>query len=77
MKFELESQLADSRVIWDLWPGMIREALSDRGKWPPPPPASYEEETIDFATQGRLRPLSGDDVWHVYLGRKMLRTFNQ
>lgn len=33
-------------------------------------------ETIDFSTQGRLRPMTADDVWFLYLGRKMLRTFN-
>lgn len=33
-------------------------------------------ETIDFSTQGRLRPMTADDVWFLFLGRKMLRTFN-
>jgi hypothetical protein len=33
-------------------------------------------ETADFATEGRQRPMGPDDLWHLYLGRKMLRTFN-
>jgi hypothetical protein len=33
-------------------------------------------ETIDFSTQGRLRPMTNDDAWFLYLGRRMLRTFN-
>lgn len=33
-------------------------------------------ETIDFSTQGRLRPMTADDLWYLFLGRRMLRTFN-
>ena len=33
-------------------------------------------ETLDFSTQGRIRPMTQDDIWYLYLGRKMLRTFN-
>ncbi len=33
-------------------------------------------ETIDFATAGRSRPLGGDELWYLFLGRKLLRTFN-
>ncbi|WP_372898015.1 HEAT repeat domain-containing protein [Stieleria sp.] len=33
-------------------------------------------ETIDQATAGRSRPLSGEDLFNLYKGRKMLRTFN-
>jgi len=33
-------------------------------------------ETIDIATAGRQRPVSPEDVFHLYKGRKMLRTFN-
>lgn len=33
-------------------------------------------ETIDQPTAGRARPLQPIDLWHLYLGRKMLRTFN-
>lgn len=34
-------------------------------------------ETTDHPTQGRNRPLTPDDMWHLFLGRKMLRTFNR
>lgn len=34
-------------------------------------------ETIDHPTAGRLRPLSPGDLFNLYKGRKMLRTFNQ
>ncbi|WP_146520495.1 HEAT repeat domain-containing protein [Stieleria varia] len=33
-------------------------------------------ETIDQPTAGRLRPLTASDAFHLYKGRKMLRTFN-
>ena len=33
-------------------------------------------ETIDHPISGRLRPLSVDDLFNLYKGRKMLRTFN-
>ncbi|MGI9470007.1 MAG: HEAT repeat domain-containing protein [Rubripirellula sp.] len=33
-------------------------------------------ETIDHPISGRLRPLSPDDLFNLYKGRKMLRTFN-
>ncbi len=33
-------------------------------------------ETIDQPTSGRLRPLMPEDLFHLYKGRKMLRTFN-
>jgi hypothetical protein len=33
-------------------------------------------ETVDFSTQGRLRPMTPPDLWYLYLGRKLLRTFN-
>lgn len=33
-------------------------------------------ETIDHATAGRSRPMSGEDLFNLYKGRKMLRTFN-
>ena len=33
-------------------------------------------ETIDRPISGRLRPLSADDLFNLYKGRKMLRTFN-
>ncbi len=33
-------------------------------------------ETIDHPISGRMRPLSPDDLFNLYKGRKMLRTFN-
>lgn len=33
-------------------------------------------ETIDQTTVGRPRPLGTQEMWYIYLGRKMLRTFN-
>lgn len=33
-------------------------------------------ETIDQPVSGRLRPLSAEDLFNLYKGRKMLRTFN-
>lgn len=33
-------------------------------------------ETIDHPIAGRLRPLSPDDIFNLFKGRKMLRTFN-
>lgn len=33
-------------------------------------------ETIDLPTVGRLRPPTSEDLFHLYKGRKMLRTFN-
>ena len=33
-------------------------------------------ETIDQPTSGRLRPLMPEDLFNLYMGRKMLRTFN-
>lgn len=33
-------------------------------------------ETIEQPTAGRLRPLGPEDLFHLYKGRKMLRTFN-
>ena len=33
-------------------------------------------ETIDQATAGRTRPMQPEDVFNLYKGRKMLRTFN-
>ncbi|QEF96151.1 hypothetical protein Mal15_01780 [Stieleria maiorica] len=33
-------------------------------------------ETIDQATAGRTRPLGAEDLFNLYKGRKMLRTFN-
>lgn len=33
-------------------------------------------ETIDHPVSGRLRPLSPEDLFNLYKGRKMLRTFN-
>ncbi|EMI16815.1 hypothetical protein RMSM_06268 [Rhodopirellula maiorica SM1] len=33
-------------------------------------------ETIDQAVAGRTRPLTPGDVFNLYKGRKMLRTFN-
>jgi hypothetical protein len=33
-------------------------------------------ETIEISTSHRLRPFDTDDLWHLYLGRKLLRTFN-
>jgi len=33
-------------------------------------------ETIEVTTAGRQRPVSPEDVFHLYKGRKMLRTFN-
>lgn len=33
-------------------------------------------ETMDLPTAGRLRPATPADVFHLYKGRKMLRTFN-
>ena len=33
-------------------------------------------ETIDYITVGRPRPLGPQDLWNLYKGRKMLRTFN-
>ncbi|MEM1228596.1 MAG: HEAT repeat domain-containing protein [Planctomycetota bacterium] len=33
-------------------------------------------ETIDLPTEGRMRPATSEDVFQLYKGRKMLRTFN-
>lgn len=33
-------------------------------------------ETIDQPTAGRSRPLTADDIFNLYKGRKMIRTFN-
>ncbi|MCA9137658.1 MAG: HEAT repeat domain-containing protein [Planctomycetales bacterium] len=33
-------------------------------------------ETIDHATEGRTRPMTAGDLFNLYKGRKMLRTFN-
>jgi len=33
-------------------------------------------ETMDLPTAGRLRPPQSQDMFHLYKGRKMLRTFN-
>jgi len=33
-------------------------------------------ETMDLPTAGRLRPPQSQDIFHLYKGRKMLRTFN-
>ncbi|MFG0263335.1 MAG: HEAT repeat domain-containing protein [Novipirellula sp. JB048] len=33
-------------------------------------------ETLDHTTAGRIRPLTPSDVFNLYKGRKMLRTFN-
>lgn len=33
-------------------------------------------ETVDHPVSGRLRPLSPEDLFNLYKGRKMLRTFN-
>ncbi|QDT07845.1 hypothetical protein K227x_62740 [Rubripirellula lacrimiformis] len=33
-------------------------------------------ETIDHPTGGRIRPITPADLFHLYKGRKMLRTFN-
>ena len=33
-------------------------------------------ETVDHPIAGRLRPLSPDDIFNLFKGRKMLRTFN-
>jgi len=33
-------------------------------------------ETMDLPTEGRLRPATALDLFHLYKGRKMLRTFN-
>ncbi len=33
-------------------------------------------ETVDHPTAGRLRPLAASDLFNLYKGRKMLRTFN-
>ncbi len=33
-------------------------------------------ETMDLPVAGRLRPVNPDDLFHLYKGRKMLRTFN-
>jgi hypothetical protein len=33
-------------------------------------------ETIDRPISGRMRPMSAGDLFHLYSGRKMLRTFN-
>ncbi|MCM2372384.1 HEAT repeat domain-containing protein [Aporhodopirellula aestuarii] len=33
-------------------------------------------ETIDLPTVGRMRPAGPNDLFHLYKGRKMLRTFN-
>ncbi|MEL6107797.1 MAG: HEAT repeat domain-containing protein [Planctomycetota bacterium] len=38
--------------------------------------ASDGLETIDQPTAGRARPLAADDLFNLYKGRKMLRTFN-
>jgi len=33
-------------------------------------------ETIEVSTAGRARPFEPTDIWYLFLGRKMLRTFN-
>ncbi|MEM6979320.1 MAG: HEAT repeat domain-containing protein, partial [Planctomycetota bacterium] len=33
-------------------------------------------EIMDLPTQGRSRPATSEDVFQLYKGRKMLRTFN-
>lgn len=33
-------------------------------------------ETMDLPTAGRARPVQSEDMFHLYKGRKMLRTFN-
>ncbi len=33
-------------------------------------------ETVSLPTAGRLQPPGAQDIWHLYKGRKMLRTFN-
>jgi hypothetical protein len=33
-------------------------------------------ETADYPTAGRMRPLAAGDLFNLYKGRKMLRTFN-
>ncbi|WP_164104015.1 HEAT repeat domain-containing protein [Candidatus Laterigemmans baculatus] len=33
-------------------------------------------EVIDHPTQGRQRPLGTEEIWNLFLGRKLLRTFN-
>jgi hypothetical protein len=33
-------------------------------------------ETIDQPISGRMRPLTPEDIFNLYKGRKMLRTFN-
>ena len=33
-------------------------------------------ENVELATAGRLRPLTAEDAWNIYKGRKILRTFN-
>lgn len=33
-------------------------------------------ETMDLPTAGRMRPPTSEDLFHLYKGRKMLRTFN-
>ncbi|MEL7267377.1 MAG: HEAT repeat domain-containing protein [Planctomycetota bacterium] len=38
--------------------------------------ASDGFETVDFAIEGRHRPLTPTDAWNIFMGRKMLRTFN-
>ncbi|MCG8651826.1 MAG: HEAT repeat domain-containing protein, partial [Pirellulales bacterium] len=35
-----------------------------------------ELETFDQPVAGRMRPLSANDLFNLYKGRKMLRTFN-
>jgi hypothetical protein len=34
-------------------------------------------ETIDVTTAGRIRPMGPEELWYLFLGRKMLRTFNR
>ncbi len=33
-------------------------------------------ELVWYPTSGRMRPLTAQDVWQIYMGRKILRTFN-
>jgi hypothetical protein len=33
-------------------------------------------ETVEVSTANRARPFEPTDIWHLYLGRKILRTFN-
>lgn len=33
-------------------------------------------ETVEISTANRQRPFQPDDAWHLFLGRKLLRTFN-